>query len=666
MNRNFLVAIFCLVTSGAAHGQDRADAVPTRNGAPVPAAAAQAGPPPPALVAVMSAVRADDWEDARALARPAGQLVEDIVTWRFLRADKGDFGQVRDFLARNPGWPALDEIRARGEAVIPPDADPQAIVDFFADAQPATGSGAVRLTRAYRALGRSGDAQAQAVLTWRSMALRAPDHAYLLDHYGPILAPHHVARLDALLWQDATDSARLMLDLVPRGWRALAVARMALRAQDPGVDALISAVPAELAGNGGLAWERFNWRIEKNRGDDAIALLDERSISVDSLGRPERWANWRRIFARRMMRDGQAELAYRLAANHFLTGGADYADLEWLAGYIALRQLAEPELALAHFRRLAAAVETPISLGRAGYWEGRALEALDRPAEAQVAYARGGQHQTSFYGQLAAERAGLPMDPALTGDEPVARAPGDVFADRSVYQAAMLFAQAGERPLAGWFLSHLAETLGPEDQAALAARALVLDEPYLALRVAKVAAEQGTILPRAYFPAPDIATEGTTVPRELVLAVARRESEFNAAASSGAGARGLMQLMPATAQSMADRLSLDFSADALLRDAAYNARLGTAYLARLIDEFGPNPVLVAVAYNAGPSRARAWIADRGDPRSAGVDVVDWIEMIPFRETRNYVMRVTESLAVYRARLSGEAQDLRLSSVLRSF
>lgn len=665
MRHVFIALVVFLIAGLPLRAQEPPAAAPPGDAA-TPGIRHRAGPPPPALVAVMQAVRADEWETARAIARPAGQVVEDIVTWRFLRADKGDFDQVRDFLTRNAGWPALDQVRARGEATLPAGADPQTVVDFFADAPPATGSGSVRLTRAFAALGRSGDAQAQAVLTWRTMALSAPDHAYLLDHYGPLLAPHHEARLDALLWQNATDSARLMLDLVPRGWRALAVARMALRAQDPGVDALIAAVPADLARDAGLAWERFNWRIEKNRGDDAIALLDERSISVESLGRPDRWANWRRIFARRMMRDGQSELAYRLAANHFLTEGADYADLEWLAGYVALRQLGEPELALAHFRRLGAAVETPISLGRAGYWEGRALEALGRASEAQVAFARGGRHQTSFYGQLAAERAGLPMDPALTGATDGPGSQGQTFDDRSTLQAALLFAQAGERPLAGWFLSHLAEGMEPADQARLADLALELDEPYLALRVAKVAAEQGTILPRAYFPVPPITTSQNTVPRELVLSIARRESEFNPAAASGAGALGLMQLMPATAQSMAERMDLAFSDDTLLTDATYNATLGAAYLARLIEEFGPNPVLVAVAYNAGPSRARAWISDRGDPRSAGVNVVDWIEMIPFRETRNYVMRVTESLAVYRARLDRQTHRLRLSEDLRGF
>ncbi|MGB8621192.1 MAG: lytic transglycosylase domain-containing protein, partial [Paracoccaceae bacterium] len=470
--------------------------------------------------------------------------------------------------------------------------------------------------------------------------------------------------LDALLWRGADDSARLMLALVPEGWRALAVARMTLRDQGPGVDKLIAAVPKDLAADPGLAFERFQWRARKGRNDDAIALLDERSISVASLGQPDRWANWRRIFARVAMRDGKAELAYRLAANHFLTRGEDYADLEWLAGFIALRQLDEPAVALTHFRRFETAVETPISLGRAGYWEGRALEALGRGDEAQAAYAAGARHQTSFYGQLAAEKAGLPMDPALTGGESYPDWTTAPFADSSALKAALMFVQADERGLAAWFMTHLAESAGPQGQAQLAGLALSLNEPYIALRVAKIAAGQGTILPRAYFPVTALSKDDHPVPDELVLSIARRESEFNPAVTSGAGARGLMQLMPRTAQAMAQTLEVDFSGDALTSDPRYNARLGAAYLAGLVERFGGNYALVAAAYNAGPSRPEGWISERGDPRSAGVDPVDWIEMIPFRETRNYVMRVTESLAIYRARLSGQVQPLRLSEELK--
>lgn len=629
--------------------------------APAPAQEADEAP----LVPVMKAVRADEWEQAAALAREIGPVAEDIVAWRRLRAGEGDFAEYRDFLARRGDWPGLDRLRSRGEGTIPEEADPAGVVAFFDGRAPVTGQGAVRLTSAFRALGREGDAEAQAVLTWRTLPLGAKAHADLLDWYGPLLAPHHEARLDAMLWLGADDTARLMLSLTDAGWRALAVARMTLRARGRGVDALIAAVPESLADDGGLAWERFDWRRAKGRDDEAIALMDERSLSAESLGRPESWASWRRIYARRMMRAGQAELAYRLAANHFLATGADYADLEWLAGFVALRQLDEPEVALAHFRRFRAAVETPISLGRAGYWEGRALEALGRAEEARAAYAEAGQHQTSFYGQLAAEKAGLAMDPALTGGESYPDWRGADFAGSSVIEAARLFTEAGERTLAEWFLTHLAEGAGAEGQAQLAGLALDWDEPHIALRIAKVAAGQGTILPRAYFPLTELAALEHPVPTELVLSIARRESEFDPAVTSGAGARGLMQLMPGTARLVADELEIAYTPERLLSDPGYNATLGAAYLARLVEEFGGNVVLVAAGYNAGPGRPRSWVEEAGDPRSAGTDAVDWVEMIPFRETRNYVMRVAESLAIYRARLSGEVAPLRLSEDLKA-
>ncbi len=617
------------------------------------------------LVDVMAAVRADKWDVARNLARPAGQVALDVVEWRRLRAGQGTFPEYVSFLKRNPDWPGLDRLRIRGEGTISARSDPEQIIAYFSDHSPETGSGGVRLTAAYAALGRDGDAQAQAVLTWHTLPLSARGHADLLTDYGTLLAPHHQARLDEMLWQGAAGSARLMLPLVPEGWRTLAVARMTLRDTGPGVDKLIAAVPAELADDAGLAWERFSWRTRKGLQDSAIALMDERSISPDRLGQPDRWAGWRRTYARRMMRDGKVELAYRLAANNFLTSGSDFADLEWLAGYIALRFLKEPAVALSHFQRFGADVKSPISLGRAGYWEGRALADLGRADEAQAAYARGGAYQTSFYGQLAAEQAVLAPDPGLAGVESYPDWQQAAFMSSSVIAAAQMFQAAGERNLTEWFLTHLAEGVDAQGQAQLAGLALDWNEPHIALRIAKVAAGQGNVLPRAYFPVTELAKGRHPVPVELVLSIARRESEFDPSVSSGVGARGLMQLMPGTAKDVARTLNVDYRPAALLTDPDYNARLGAAYLAGLIDEFGPNYVLVSAAYNAGPGRPRRWITEQGDPRSAGVDVIDWIEMIPFSETRNYVMRVTESLIVYRARLSGQAAPLALSRVLKA-
>ncbi|MBL3571382.1 lytic transglycosylase domain-containing protein [Rhodovulum visakhapatnamense] len=620
---------------------------------------------PSALSRAMVAVRADRWAEARQLARPAGQVALDIVEWRRLRAGEGRLDDYRAFLARNPDWPGLDKVRTSGEGAIGAGDDPAAVVAFFGGRAPVTGEGALRLVEAEAALGRTGEARAAAVAAWQTLPLSEAAQSAFLARFGRTLAGQHVARLDTLLWEGHDISAGRMLSLVPEGWQKLAAARIALRNQDPGVDARIAAVPTSLRNDPGLAYERFMWRTRKGRGEDAIALLDERSASAQSLGRPALWAGWRRYYAHQVLREGNPKLAYRLASRHHLSAGASYAELEWLSGFIALRFLDRPETALTHFRAFEAAVRTPISLGRAGYWEGRALEAMRHPQEARAAYAMGAQFQTGFYGLLSAERGGIAMDPSLAGHDYYPDWRAQPFARSSVIAAAFLLHEAGEKNLVEMFLTHLAESADPAGQRALAGLALELNDHHVALRIAKTAAETGNVMVEAYFPVTEIARTQHPVPTELVLSIVRRESEFDPSVASGAGALGLMQLMPTTAKAMADELSVRYSSSALTADPSYNARLGAAYLAHLVEEFGPNPVLVAAAYNAGPSRAHRWVSEQGDPRAAGVDVIDWIELIPFTETRNYVMRVTEALPIYRARLAGQTGAVTLSKELKA-
>jgi soluble lytic murein transglycosylase len=619
-----------------------------------------------ALRAALAAAAAGKWDAARAAARPAGEIAAEIVEWQRLRAGEGAWDDYGAFLARRPDWPGLPLLSEKGEAKIPEGADPDAVIGYFAGAPPATGAGLLRLAEAYRAKGLQGDAEAGLVAGWRTLLLTAAEQAALVDRYGDLLAPHHEARLDMLLWRGASANARAMLALVPPGRVRLAEARIALREQADGVDARVAAVPDALKDDPGLAFERFQWRARKGRNADAVALAQERSGSAEALGRPEAWASWRSSLARWAMREGRAREAYRLASRHYLTEGSDYADLEWLSGFIALRLLDDPQTALGHFRAFRIAVETPISLGRAGYWEGRALEALGDAEGAQLAYEFGAMNQTAFYGLLAAEKAGLPMDAVLaTGGPAFPDWRGAPFAGSSVLAAALALQKAGDRLLSTRFFLHLAEQIDATGLGQLSDLALELGEPYTALAIAKAAAERNVILPRAYFPLTDLSEIDHGVPAELVLAIARRESEFNPEVVSSAGARGLMQVMPGTAQDMAKVLGIGYDRARLTADAAYNARLGAAYLRELIEEFGPNWVLVAAGYNAGPGRPRAWIAERGHPGADAVDVIDWIEMIPFTETRNYVMRVTEGMVVYRARLAGETQPLRLGAELKA-
>lgn len=455
-----------------------------------------------------------------------------------------------------------------------------------------------------------------------------------------------------------------MLPRVSDDWRALATARLALAAEAANAPALVEAVPASVADDAGLAYARFVWRMRKDRTEDALAMILDRSRSAARLGDPAVWADRRASLARLLMRTGRAREAYQVASMHWLTDGADYADLEFVAGFVALRKLGDAGAALGHFQRLQAVVVTPISLSRALYWQGRAYEAMARDAEAEAVYQAAAKHATAYYGLLAAERLGLPLDAnVLRETRPVNWQEAD-FADDSVLSAARLILAAGDRTLAKRYMLHLAEGLDGVELDQLADMALQMEEPHIALLVAKAAAERGVILPRAYFPMPDLVPDGLAVSRALALSIARRESEFDVAVVSPAGARGLMQVMPGTAKLMSAVTGMPYDAGKLTTDAGYNVAHGAAYLRTLVDEFGPSVALVASGYNAGPGRPRRWVTQFGDPRDGSVDVVDWVETIPFTETRTYVMRVVESLVIYRAKLKGEVGPVRISAELR--
>lgn len=616
------------------------------------------------LAAAYLSIAEADWPEATARAAPAGQVGRDIIEWHRLRTGDGTLAEYRAFLADHADWPGLVQIRRRGEGAMTSTTPPDEVIAYFADRTPDSSHGILQLARAYEAKDQAGDAAASVVLAWRTFALSKSGRNAFLARYKDLLTPHHIARLDMLLWRGRFGDARRMYPLISEDWQAVAEARIALRRKAGNVDTLIKAVPKPLQSDAGLVYERFLWRAKKGLTASAIELLLERSVSAETLGEPEHWANRRRQLARQMMREGDGVTAYRIAASHHLSEGSNFADLEWLSGYLALRYLNNPKIALAHFQSFRVAVKSPISLGRAGYWEGRAYEAIGDAGSAQASYAFGAEYQTSFYGLLAAEKAGFSMDAALTGAETFPDWSTAGFMSSQVLKAALLLHKADQKALSKRFFLQVAETLDRVELGQLADLALSLSEPHFALMIAKQAARRGLVLPRAYYPLHDLAKEDLPVATELALAIARRESEFNPVVESGVGAKGLMQLMPRTAQSVAEELELEFEVGRLLTDWRYNARLGSTYLARLQDEFGASPILVSVGYNAGPSRARSWITAFGDPRSAGVDVVDWIEHIPFRETRNYVMRVAESLPVYRARLTGKTPPLSLSSELR--
>ena len=611
-------------------------------------------------------MREEKWREA---GRSAGQettIARDVIEWHRLRAGEGSAADVMAFLARRPDWPGLPLLRRRSEEVIAT-ASPRTILAFYEGNRPQTALGALSYARALKAANRDGDARAELVIAWRSLPMGADTQADFLKGNGNLLAPHHAARLNRMLWDGHHTSTAGVLPLVSDAQRKLGEARLALQKDEQGVDSRIAAVPEALRDDPGLAYDRFTWRDRKRRQDDAIELLMDRSTSAEKLGKPEKWLRRRRDFARQLLRDDKYERAYQLAAHHFATPdmGYGYADSEWIAGYIALRKLRDPELAVYHFDRFLAAVSSPISVGRGGYWLGRAHAALGDADKAYAAYARAAEYQTSFYGLLAAEALGRPFDPDLANPPAVPDWRSAAFLNTSVAQAGLLALQAGDLALAERFLTHLVEGLDAEAARQLGEMAVAMDQPHLAVMIAKRAASDGEELEAAYFPLHPVAKRDLPMAKEMTLAIARRESEFDPSVISHAGARGLMQVMPAPADLVARRIgtSDDHSTGRLISDWPYNALLGSNYLAGLAKEFDGNVVMMAAGYNAGPHRPIAWMERYGDPRDGEPDIIDWIEHIPFNETRNYVMRVTESLPVYRARLGKPALPLPFSKEL---
>ncbi|MEM8690407.1 MAG: lytic transglycosylase domain-containing protein [Pseudomonadota bacterium] len=621
---------------------------------------------PRPLGSAIDAVRKGDWVRAAQVAARDGSVASDIIEWERLRAGKGSYSEIRAFLERRPNWPGEPYLRKRSEAAVISAGD-ASILSFFDETPPQTAKGILAYARALVANGQSGDAEVALVLAWRTMEIDSNTHALFLSRHVDLLKPHHTARLDAMLWEGEDDDAKRMFDLVPDAWVKLAKARLGLQVRAGNVDTLIAAVPDELADNPGLAHDRMEWRMRKGRPESAKELMLERSVSAESLGRPEEWSNRRRSLARDEMRDSNYKRAYQLASQHHLVDGSAYADLEWLSGYISLRFLNEPQVALKHFSNFDTAVYTPISQGRAGYWKGRALEAMGNAARADMAYAAAAQYQTSFYGLLAAEKAGLALDTSLTGNADISDWRSSDLAKRDLFEAGLLLQASGELSLAERFWTHLAETVPPAEAAQLGRAAIDVDQPHLAVMIGKRLARRTIVEPAPYYPLHPIAEKNLPMAPEMVLAIARRESEFDPVVQSGVGALGLMQIMPATGREVAKRLgrSSQHQTTKLISDPSYNAELGAAYLAMLSERFRGNVILMSAGYNAGPSRPESWQKRFGrlNRLPEDFDVVDWIEHIPFRETRNYVMRVAESLPVYRARLGKDPLPVPFSEEL---
>ena len=603
------------------------------------------------FAAILKALDETRLTDAREHARAMGNaLIAKYVEWSILRHPRStdSFAAAAAFLRANPDWPDSAPIRRQAEDRLGSDTPPAEALAYFKAFPPLTSAGTMRRLEAAE-VAAPNEVAALARDSWHSATFRQQDEAAFLARYGAHLRPSdHFARFDRLMREGRDKVARELLPRLSPADKAVAEARLALVTRAPEVSVMLRAVPSDRQADGRLMLDRLRWLRRTSDQAGARQLLLGLPASVRQ---NEEWWNERQIQVRDSLQAGRAEDAYKLVVGHGLRRGAGFADAEFLAGWIALRWLKRPDDAAKHFKTLDDGVSTPISKSRAAYWLGRAYEAAKQPLEAASAYERASQYGQTYYGQLAAKR--LPnRAPMMPSDPEATPAERDGIEKREIVTLARWLAQVGDDERARPFLlrvGRIAQTAG--ELALSAGFAIDAGRPDVAVSISRRAVESGVALYETAFPVVDMGSTGS-IERALVLGLTRQESGFQTGVSSPAGALGLMQLMPDTARAMASKTKQPYNAARLTSDPAYNVSLGTQYLADMLEKFGGSYELALSAYNAGPGRTARWLESIGDPRNGAIDMVDWVELIPFRETRNYVQRVMEAVVVYRDRLNG--------------
>ena len=566
-------------------------------------------------------------------------------------ASGAGFGEIAAFLDTAPFWPDRATLEIRAEDAIGSRIPLARRLAWFAANPPRTAKGHLALADALKQAERIGDWTRTVRRIWERVPLNRNDtRLFLRAHGRAIEQDMHWPRLDRMLWMGAIDAARATMPLVDPDLRRLAEARLRLRQAKPNVDAVIRQVPRRLRGDPGLAYERLRWRGRKDRHDRVIDLL---ASAPKSLTYPTLWWRERRLQLRDALNGNRRDDAITLAAGHRQSEGAALADAEWHAGWVALRFADRPREAFDRFAKMFRVVKTPISRGRAAYWAGRALEAAGGRGAGKW-YRRAAAYGTTFYGQRAAERLSTVLE--LPASTPVPSQPQ--FARAELGQIATIATalhQIGEDERAGGFLELLVRHHASDDEAAAtAALARDLDRPDIGVKLARRAARRHLHFLETGYPVLALP-EGLPVEPALVHAIIRQESSFDTHARSSAGALGLMQLLPATAREVARHMGRRFSVRHLTAKPLVNIRLGAQYVGRLLDSHRGNFILAIAAYNAGPGRVRDWLRTLGRPGPSTAERIDWIERIPYPETRNYVQRVLEALEVYRRLLGSEAE-----------
>lgn len=617
------------------------------------------------LQQALSAASRDEWSRALSLSEQAmHRVVKDVIEWRYVLDENSGagFDAINGFLAAHPRWPRHDAMLIRAEKTMPPDYDQAKVITWYGNRLPLSGSGMIHLGEAQMQIGRSADGAALIKKAWIEFAFTPTEEANIVAAHGDILGQDvQKSRLDHLLAHDDIGGARRQLARLSGAMQQLANARLQIKQNPENVRSELASLPASQQADTEFLFDASRALRRNGDDDDAWVVMEKAPTSKDKLLMPERWSSERQIMARDAMKTADFDLAYRFASVPELdsNAGGAFLDGEFLAGWIALRFLHNTDLANHHFGRLANGVTYPISVARAHYWLGRTAESAGDLTRANAEYSRASEFPMTFYGQLALAKISatpvLHVSDASTRPSPAAKA---AFEADDRVQAIRLLAEAGDRGNMRQFAAAIANDPPLPDQLQMLADLMAeTGDTAETVRVAKTASYSSYNLINYLHPVIPLPKAASGPEPALVLAIARQESEFDPTVVSGAGARGLMQLIPASAKRAADMIGVPYRIGDLTANPNYNIQLGMQTLSEYLDRWDGSYILAIATYNAGPINVERWVETYGDPRNAGVDPVDWLESIPFPETRNYVQRVLENLEVYRNRLGNTDRPL---------
>ena len=604
----------------------------------------------------ISEMKQSKWPNALKTAKKAkDKSIYNFIQWRHLltKGNKASYYDYKTFIDNNEDYPRIGRVKYLAEHKLSTDTiSPKKIIDWFGPSEPLSGFGKMILGESFILTGNMQKGTSLIKEGWVTAELSKSELRFYRKKFKKYLnADDYVKRADYLAWNNKYWDLKRLLRYLPKDYELLYTARQLLMSKSYGVDNAISKVPSKFKNDAGLNYDRLKWRRKRGRVDSSLEILLNIKNTKDYLVRPDKWWIEREIISRSLIYKKKYELAYKVASKHALTEGPELAAAEWMSGWIALSFLDDPLLAKDHFENFYNNVGYPISVSRGAYWLAKTYQKLGKQDLAKEWFEKAANYLTTYYGQLAFMEINPNKTFELSKDMEVKKDYREYFFKKELVKTIYLLDELNEDKYTKHILRHLAnDDINNGSEILAAELATNIDRFDFAIQIAKIASYEKRFHNKFNYPI--ISTpnyiNGRKIPdTAFILSIIRQESEFDLSANSHAGAKGLMQLMPYTAKLVAKQANLPYSKSRLTKDAEYNINLGSHYIAGLILEYdGAYPFAIA-AYNAGPKRVRYWKKINKNPQKKQINYVDWIELIKFKETRNYVQRVLENYNVYR-------------------